>query len=468
MKTKRFILFLVLLVGVSDHILAQGVPRKVGDTIAGDIPLKLLERRSGIIKSSMEPFRGKWLILDFWETYCMACIAAMPYFDSLNREFNGDLEIVLVTKSNAPQIQKFLNRSPMAKNTNFKFIIQDSLLNGYFPHLIIPHEVWIDPQGTVRAITGQDEVNAQNIRDVMNSSNSKMRQKKENMSWEKESISETGYTDRLLFRSILTSYDANTPKSGWFTRQQSDSSENKKKLDGIEHVYFSNYTPIQLFYHTYMFWKYGASGNLNPNRIIVNVSDSLKMLRYANPNLKIPFIPKAPYLNYKNQKDYYQANWFSYDLSLPRSMPDSIVFSYVFDDLNRYFPIKAKIEKRAVECLVLQLHDNAETKKLLKSNGGRRQNKIDSKSLILKNCSFKEFVSKMIKFKSKPLIDETGIDYNIDLDLDFQKSPHWSERNGLIVNMFPFDEEVFTRQLSKYKIVVKKESRIIDMLIIYD
>src|SRR6266487_544306 len=47
-------------------------------------------------KASLQDFKGKWLILDFWSRGCSACIASFPKLNELTKEFKDKAQIVLV------------------------------------------------------------------------------------------------------------------------------------------------------------------------------------------------------------------------------------------------------------------------------------------------------------------------------------------------------------------------------------
>ncbi|WP_372490048.1 TlpA family protein disulfide reductase [Chitinophaga sedimenti] len=44
----------------------------------------------------LSQYRGKIVILDFWNTYCGACIKQFPKMDSIQEKYKDDLKIVLI------------------------------------------------------------------------------------------------------------------------------------------------------------------------------------------------------------------------------------------------------------------------------------------------------------------------------------------------------------------------------------
>jgi len=121
---------------------------------------------------SLADFKGKWLVLDFWNRYCQTCLAAMPSTDSLQKEFSGRVQFLLVGYTGSrythhsddkaihqlyPQLRKRLNIDlPVA---------YDSLLFHRFDIGSCPYMVVIDPAGVVRAVT--IGLNKQNMKDMM-------------------------------------------------------------------------------------------------------------------------------------------------------------------------------------------------------------------------------------------------------------------------------------------------------------
>jgi thiol-disulfide isomerase/thioredoxin len=47
--------------------------------------------------ATIADFKGKLLILDFWATWCAPCVSMIPVTDSLQKEFEGKIQILSVT-----------------------------------------------------------------------------------------------------------------------------------------------------------------------------------------------------------------------------------------------------------------------------------------------------------------------------------------------------------------------------------
>ncbi len=111
-------------------------------------------------QAGLEDFRGKWLVLDFWNRYCFMCLQSQPHIDSLQKEFKNDVQFMLVGYTgsqyrNSPdlkEIQEIYEKNRKKNNLELA-IAYDSVVFHQFDIKPTPHIVIIDPEGIVRGIT---------------------------------------------------------------------------------------------------------------------------------------------------------------------------------------------------------------------------------------------------------------------------------------------------------------------------
>jgi thiol-disulfide isomerase/thioredoxin len=94
-----------------------------------------------------EPQRdGRWLLVDFWATWCGPCRKAIPELNAFHKSF-GD-RLVVIGLSNEPE--PVVNRLKTPAIEYFKAIDTQGRTKKQFEVTGIPHVVVIDPDGIVR------------------------------------------------------------------------------------------------------------------------------------------------------------------------------------------------------------------------------------------------------------------------------------------------------------------------------
>lgn len=147
-------------------------PLKVGDTIPETLwqhSFQTITNREQFATFEFRSIKGKLIIIDFWATWCSSCIQAMPELHKLQKEYGDKIAIVSHTNEGAEKITTFLKVNKIAKE-NLEFsIIGDTILEKVFSHRLLPHFIWIDQLGIVKAVTSASEVNSENIDRVLGS-----------------------------------------------------------------------------------------------------------------------------------------------------------------------------------------------------------------------------------------------------------------------------------------------------------
>ena len=137
-------------------------PLTVGDTVPDIVFNHVINYKKDEIKLS--DFKGKLVILDFWASWCGSCIQGFPKLDSLQNKFGNKIQILLInpkkSRDDLAKINRVINRmnSLPGKPFQLPIIVNDTLASSYFKFTAIPHYVWIDGKGIVRAITSRKYV----------------------------------------------------------------------------------------------------------------------------------------------------------------------------------------------------------------------------------------------------------------------------------------------------------------------
>jgi len=160
--------------------LTQIAPLLVGQKVPEEFWKKeyLVYNNGDTTRQTLEAFRGKLLVLDFWATWCAICLGQMKEKDQLFDRFSDQAKLIYVnpaqTKDTYYNIVHLQDRLAERSLTgNFQSIIEDDYLQKLFPNRIYPRYVWIGPRGDLIALTIALSVTEGHIKDMLNLINPK-------------------------------------------------------------------------------------------------------------------------------------------------------------------------------------------------------------------------------------------------------------------------------------------------------
>jgi thiol-disulfide isomerase/thioredoxin len=345
---------------------------------------------------NLADYKGQMIILDFWATWCSPCISLLPKTDSLQRVFEGQVKFLPVTYESREKVEKLLTRSSKLKNVNILIVTSDNILRGFFPHKELPHYVWIDRDGIVMAITGHDEVNADNIRKILSSSPPALTEKKDAMlKYDKQiPLLLGGYPvskDHLYFESLVAGYIEGLSSRYDIIRDGEGS---------IQRITAVNSTYSRLFR---LAWSDGKIyfGN---NRIVLEVKDKSK------------FETKEE--NREKLMAWLKENSLCYEVIVPARL-SATVFDKMKSDLAVALPqYRAIVEKQMRTCLVLERTTSSDK---LKSRGGESAQSFSHVGASINNRSLSLLVGQLntiyLQHLETPVIDGTNYTSMVDLEI---------------------------------------------------
>lgn len=114
-------------------------------------------------KTNLSDFKAKLIILDFWATSCKSCLANFPKAEELQRKYGGEVQFLKVTCQPKAAVLPFLEELHKTHPSAIPVVTDDSALHQLFPHINLPHYVWLDQTGKVVATTTAEQVTAENI-----------------------------------------------------------------------------------------------------------------------------------------------------------------------------------------------------------------------------------------------------------------------------------------------------------------
>jgi thiol-disulfide isomerase/thioredoxin len=321
---------------ISANVNAQPGSLKIGDKIPAIVFRKSINYKTISIKLS--DFRGKVLLLDFWETTCAPCIRNFPKLDSLQKKFRDQLVILPITDESAERTRQFFRRASM-KGLSLSSVVEDKISGIYFPHRVIPHCALINADGIVVAVTLPEYIDESVIGDVIHKTVIHLPVKTDNLAFDGSKslfIDGNGGTGSPFFyRSLVSGHVAGLSSS--FART---------KLDSLRKgISYRNIPIAQLYLNAYErpLWYWVS------RMYFEGVADTTKYYR-------------SPALNKRSLIEWGQKNTYCYDLVVPSACTDSAMQNIMADDLNRAFGalynLKVFIGKRNLDCWQLIVSKN--------------------------------------------------------------------------------------------------------------
>lgn len=108
--------------------------------------------------------KNKIVIIEFWETWCGACIEGMPHLKKLQDKYPNDLIVICVSSDGLNKSVDYINRTSYP----FDFIFDESKkLSKTFPHSGIPFSIVIDKNGKIQAETRPSYIDENQINKML-------------------------------------------------------------------------------------------------------------------------------------------------------------------------------------------------------------------------------------------------------------------------------------------------------------
>lgn len=388
MKRLKFCLLVILwpvMSGLAQPLPQTIVPISVGDILPNVVLSNLYNYPAASV--ALAQLKDKYVILDFWSSWCGSCIESFPEMHDLQRKFASQLKLLMVNSyanDNKKKVDHFFSvrKQRTGKAFELTYMLEDSVLSSYFPHQSIPHYVWLDKNRRVVAITGQEEVTATNIQEWLGGKTLALHVKNDNLLFD-ESKTELIKSDAadFLYRSLITNY-----------KEDLGSVIGKKTTDDelVSHYYIINYSLLALYQIAFP-----EIFTVPYNRIIIDSK-----------------VYNAFFINTGKEKKSY-----CYDL-VTRPVTNGKIMAAMQADLVRYFNVVACNENRPMDCYVLSANNDIH-KSITK--GGLPATDTDERSLkkYIRNSPVSELMSAMSIVFDKPWVDETGLKQNIDISFPY-------------------------------------------------
>lgn len=401
---------------------------KVGDKLPEVVLKNLIGNNIKSVNLS-EKYKKGLLIIDFWATWCSPCIREMTKADSLVAQFK-ELTVISVSHDDSAVVKKFFNNHREIKHDNLIISCDDKALSQYFPHKIIPHNIWIDRNGVVKLITGAESINGKNIESFLKDAPITIKSKHEDLTFNPARPYHVA-DDQIEYRSIITHHNDSIPSGVTYDGALGRGVSNR--------IFSFNSSIVDLYWLAFV---HQLTCFVNYDFVELHVKDTSKYVYPTTHDAKSLRFLKSSSYNKENSTieeqiaDWQSENTFCYDLILPKPVNYNLFESYIFNDLDRYFNIKGMVENRIINSPVLILdknYDTAKVKRFIAPPGYVMKNsglfKWSGNSLIINNRTLSQIMAYMISFgiedfdrSTFPFVNETGLEYPVSMTIDFPKA----------------------------------------------
>ncbi|WP_192825234.1 TlpA disulfide reductase family protein [Rufibacter sp. LB8] len=346
--------------------------------------------------AKLSDYKGKLLLLDFWSTWCGTCAASLPKIDNLQRQFTGQVQVLLVntrsTRDDRAKVMAYYEkrRQPDGSRYVLPSVVEDTVLDSLFPHTLIPHVVWVSPQGEVLATTSHEQVTAANIRLALAGNTTALRRKKDVDLSRPLFLNAEAPTRQLSHYAILFQGQLEGVPQGTHLRRDPEGAVTGTTVTN------------QPLTHYFAQVRHALFPGLTSRQLVFAVRDSARLFQATSPLTPL---------------EWNLRHLYSLDLLVPPSQADSLYFR-LRDALHQYSGYVSRLENRPTDCLRLVRTGRRDC---LRSKGGPAHNGLlPSKGGSVRNVPLSAVVVRLNSPGGPgPLVvDETGYPGPVDLELN--------------------------------------------------
>ncbi|PUV22762.1 TlpA family protein disulfide reductase [Sphingobacterium athyrii] len=414
-------------------------PLRVGDSIPAslwDVPLPIINSKDIENVKTLREFQNKNLIIiDFWTVWCAPCINKLKDLSSQNHLIDSDAVILPITMNDARSTLRILQQNDIV----FPCVYKDTLFTKYFPHVSVPHQIWIK-DGRVAYITDGNLTSIATINNLVRdkavqllSKPSEINRKDLETLSAQDAISIK--TDNLIFGSYFS-----------------------KALPYSVFAVINKKHSLILYNHSILGFIHYANRKEIPfvgirNRVIWNIPDSS---RYRM-ELPLELLNTKNYELERRLRLWKEINLYCYYLSSHQVLDEQEKMDLFRRDLSRLllseFNVNAYVADRKVEAWCLYVRDAILFKKYWTMDKAAGKTLAEERSYKLINRPFQSLVSHLAASNyrdSLPIADLTGYKGNVNIEL------HADPKNLLSVD----------GALREFGLGIKKDMTVLPMLVI--
>ncbi|UPK68798.1 TlpA family protein disulfide reductase [Chitinophaga filiformis] len=404
---------------------------------------------------SLSAFSGKALLIDFWAVFCQPCLAQFPKLQHIQDKYKNELQIITVTSDSLPKVARLFediryqgfNLLTVARGVDNN--VNDSLFF-VFPHKYIPHYIWIDKDRVVKAITGYEALNDDNIALLTRGESLAAINKEVNVLPHGHaavySYQEADIAEKFMLNDSIRGLIGYSMLSGYNRKYPPSSAIDYAGIYAERRIRIWN-LPLG----TMMRLAYGKMGKEIWEQELVTVPRVFFNVRDAEILHKLT-------VDFKQAPDT-TADMYCYDLIIA-GKGRGFLMDKMKEDLYRYFGVRGKFIRRKVSCYILSLVDSSR----LGTKGGEPYVLGNMYYLKLQNADFSLLTEHIRTFnEGSKTTPYSGLESAIIVD-----ETHFTSKVDVNITARMNDIPSLNRELGKYGLALLEGERLVDVLLIED
>ncbi|MCT3915226.1 hypothetical protein CMU59_06195 [Elizabethkingia anophelis] len=418
-------LSLLLAIAITTTTYSQKKSLKVGDILPASVwmaPMEVVNYPQKTIKLSED--KNKLILLDFWNTWCSACLANFPKMEELQKQFGDKIKILAVSNQDRATLKKFFASKNGQRYKGVLSVTGDKLFHNLFPHTAVPYIIWIK-DGKVFNTTDSGQVSEATLLEALKGGESSLQtviqidRKRPLMlsdNFELEKLAHLkGYNLFVKGRIRAITYGSGFHRDGQLVYGRQ----------------FTNFSLMNI-YRGISYELFEKFGDQFTDKRLINLAS------------------KPDEIDFDTTKSGDFDKLYSIEYIVPKEQADSL-YDKMLRNVNENSDYTANIEKRPTKCLVLK---RTSTQDKIATKGGETVDQFFKSPSVLRNATIGHLISGLNatgEITALPVIDETG--YRGNIDLQFSNSS---------------DLKTFQRELGQYDLALVEETRTIPMLVVKD
>ncbi|SIT97722.1 Thiol-disulfide isomerase or thioredoxin [Epilithonimonas bovis DSM 19482] len=416
------------LTGIALLAYAQN-PLKIGDALPKQFwktPLQMVNTPQKT--TTLAADKDKLILLDFWNTWCSACILNFPKMEELQKQFGDKIKILAVSNQDRTTLEKFFASKNGSKYNQVQSVAADKMMHNLFPHLGVPFIIWIK-DGKLLSTTDARQVSTETLTAVLAEKPAVLQtvtqMNRDRPLFLSEAFDRQKKLSMLNYSVLIRGRIPDIGGGGTYRKSPGGRTYGRQ---------FTNLPLNDIYYAlAYEIFQQKYNDFYSEKRMLLQVSN----VADVKPQID-------------SERKFDDNSLYSYEMAVPYSDADSL-YTNMLSGLNSYTNFTATIEKRKIKCLRLV---RTASQDRIATKGGSRVSAFYKNPSVLRNAPLQHMINMLNgdnTITDLPVVDETGYTGNVDITM-----PAVSNLAAL------------RKELSRYGLDLLEGEQLLNMLVVRD